>query len=191
MKNPAKLFAIIVVFLVSCKGNEEEINQLNSDLQIVNDSLALYQSAKDYHTNRIDTLLNLIQQNKLRIYNDSIGISSYLSEHKTAVACIAGGYVSASIKTDFDTKYPEIVEDLAEWGIVVAILYYAFNKTEVDEVYNKSVDADNKKNQYYAEIASYQQDISKGRSFLRSIDHLETDCQNRAVVLRQRIEVLQ
>lgn len=191
MKIQPKLLLIIVVLLASCTDHTAEINQLSADLQGVSDTLGLCKSAREYHQNRIDTLKNSIRDGISRIYNDSIEIDNYLSDHKMAVACIAGGYVSTTVKTDFNTQYPQIVEDLAGWGIILAVGYYIFNYDEVNEVYNKSVEADNRKKQNYAQIASYQQDISDERGQLADVDHLEADSQNRAVALRQQIENLQ
>ncbi len=191
MKNLSMLFVIVAILFAACKNNGEEIDQLNADLQGITDTLAFCQSAKTYYSDRIDTLNNLIHQNESRIYEDSIEIADYLSNHKMAVACIAGGYVSANVKTDFTTQYPQIVEDLAGWGIALSILYYVLNKDEVDEVLARSLEADNRKKQHYAEIAAYQQTISEERVHLAEIATLETSCQNRATMLRQQIEALQ
>ncbi len=190
MKATILIFIIASTLLLSCKDKKEEINRLNYQLQGVSDTLQLCQNARVWRLSRIDTLNNLIREKKTEIYSDSIDMVNYLSDHKMAVTCIAGGYVSANVKTDFETDYPQVVEDLASWGVILSIGYYLFNKDEVDEVVNKSTEADEKKKRLYAEINNHNQTLTEENYYLNDISNIETKYKLKFSEIEQKLETL-
>jgi hypothetical protein len=168
-----------------------EITQLIQNSQGVYDTLELCKQARTYRINRIDSINSLIATTKYQIATDSIEITNYLSEHKMAVACMAGGYVGAKVATDFNTEYPKVVEDLAGWGIVIAIGYYIFNKDEVDEVVKRTNNSTEKKKILYTEIDSYNGSLATENYYRNDIANIQSNYENKASEFKQKIFNLQ
>jgi len=168
-----------------------EISQLNQASQGIYDTLELCKQARVYRLSRINSINNLISTTKYQIESDSIEIKNYLADHKMAVACMAGGYVGAKVKTDFSTEYPQVVEDLAGWGIVIAIGYYIFNKDEVDEVVRTTNNSTERKKSLYAEIDSYNESLATENYYLNDIANIQTNYENKAADIKQKITYLQ